>query len=738
MSDTISGTVLSGVTLSSAQYADPVAIEGIIDVAGGNALVAPLTWTIDVTGTIAASDDGGVLLLAGGQIDNHGLVTAASDAVLSTSGRAFDIQNEASGTLASASGDAVKLSGGVTGSTLLNAGLISAGNAGIGLQIGAAVAINEAGGVIEGGSAGVVLGNVASFDNFGTVGGSTGILVPIGQNYVDIVQGGLVGASFGPAISFTGGAVMTVTDTLTVLPGATFDGAAIGGQVADLVFGGTTEGTFVNPTQEFVQFNTISIAAGATWDLAGISTISSPFRNDGTLLVQAGDAIDFGAAVSGSGVIDLAGGFVDFANTVAAGTTIDFNAPGSFMQFNQSHPFSGTVEGFTPGDTIDITGFGASQQLSGTVAGNVLTLNNGLAPLYVTFATAPGPLAVVAIGGTNPKTFEVVVPCFRHGTRLLTPSGLRPVETLSEGDEVITLRGEVRQIAWRGRRRIDCRRHPVPESVLPVLIEKDAFGVGQPCRDLHLSPDHAIWIDGSLVEIKRLINGLSIRQVTVPTVTYYHVELESHDVVLAEMLPAETYLDCGNRFQFEDGDATISLFPDFGALARDPGRLYAPVVDGGPDLARIRAGLQYRVASRCIRQKAGNFQVVADGKTVAPVWSADRHRIYRLPPAPCDLKLLSTASRPAELDPASEDWRWLGIAICDAVLDGDPVDIAAPFFGRGFHGPEHAGDGWFRWTDGTATMDAAGARELAFTVRAVAPVWDVPAPSCGVSVRHRA
>jgi hypothetical protein len=738
MSDTISGTVLSGVTLSSAQYADPVTIEGIISAAGGNALVAPLTWTIDVTGTIAAPNDGGVLLLAGGLFDNRGLATAAGDAVLSTSGRAFDIRNESGGILASASGDAVKLSGDVTGSTLVNAGLISAGNSGIGLELGAAVAVNAAGGVIEGGSAGVVLGNVASFDNFGTVAGPTGILVPIGQNYVGIVQGGLVSASSGPAISFVGGPVTTVTDTLTVLPGATFDGAAIGGQVADLVFGGTTAGTFVNPAKEFVQFSTISIAAGATWDLAGVSAISSPFQNDGTLLVKPGDAIDFGSAVSGSGVIDLAGGYVDFANTVAAGTTIDFTAPGSIMQFNQSHPFSGTVEGFASGDTIDITGFGASQQLSGTVAGDVLTLNNGLTPLYVTFATAPGPLAVEAIGGTNPKTFEVVVPCFRHGTRLLTPSGLRPVETLSEGDEVITLRGDVRRIAWHGRRRIDCRRHPAPESVLPVLVEKDAFGAGQPCRDLYLSPDHAIWIDGVLVEIKRLINGLSIRQVKVPTVTYHHAELESHDVVLAEMLPAETYLDCGNRHQFEDGDAVVSLFADFGHLARDPGRLYAPVVDGGRDLARIRAGLQYRLASRGIRQKAGTFRVVADGTTVAPVWSADRSRIYRLPPAPRNLTLVSTASRPAELDPASEDWRRLGIAICDVMMDGDPVDIVAPFFGGGFHGPEQAGEGWFRWTDGTATIAATGARELAFTVRAVAPVWDVPAPSCCVSAQHRA
>ena len=44
-----------------------------------------------------------------------------------------------------------------------------------------------------------------------------------------------------------------------------------------------------------------------------------------------------------------------------------------------------------------------------------------------------------------------------------------------------------------------------------------------------------------------LVNGTTITQVEVDEVTYWHVELDSHDVILAEGPPAESYLEMGNR-----------------------------------------------------------------------------------------------------------------------------------------------------------------------------------------------
>src|SRR6185312_13770087 len=157
-----------------------------------------------------------------------------------------------------------------------------------------------------------------------------------------------------------------------------------------------------------------------------------------------------------------------------------------------------------------------------------------------------------------------IVACFAAGTRIASTRGDVAVEELHEGDLVQTVLGQRdTPIVWIGRRDVDCARHPNPQTVWPVRINAGALGPRCPCRDLWLSPDHALYLDGVLVPVKYLINGSSIAQVPMDAVTYYHIELPRHDVVLAENSPAESYLDLEDRWNFDRGEKVIRLYPNF-------------------------------------------------------------------------------------------------------------------------------------------------------------------------------
>jgi ELWxxDGT repeat protein len=214
----------------------------------------------------------------------------------------------------------------------------------------------------------------------------------------------------------------------------------------------------------------------------------------------------------------------------------------------------------------------------------------------VTDSTAAGThlFSNVAASGFEPQTLAVF-PCFLAGTRIATPGGEVAVERLRAGERVLTQAGAAVPVQWVGERRVDCRRHPAPQKVWPVRIRAGAFADAVPSRDLLLSPDHAVYAAGVLIPVKLLVNGDSIVQEPAARAHYFHVELPLHDVVLAEGLPVESFLDTGNRAAFANGDAAPLLHPDFAALHWE--NACAPLVVVGPELAAVRAALQARAAA---------------------------------------------------------------------------------------------------------------------------------------------
>ncbi len=169
------------------------------------------------------------------------------------------------------------------------------------------------------------------------------------------------------------------------------------------------------------------------------------------------------------------------------------------------------------------------------------------------------------------------VSCFLEGTRIATPAGERAVETLGIGDLVTTADGRSAAVRWVGRRTMrpegeNGYRFADPLVYLPICIRAGALGQALPRRDLLLSTDHAVLIDGLLVQAGALVNGVSVlRQTRLPeTFTYYHIELPDHALVLAEGVPAETFVDNVTRMGFDNWAEHEALYGNEPSIAEMP------------------------------------------------------------------------------------------------------------------------------------------------------------------------
>jgi len=182
-------------------------------------------------------------------------------------------------------------------------------------------------------------------------------------------------------------------------------------------------------------------------------------------------------------------------------------------------------------------------------------------------------------------------PCYCAGTLIATPGGEVPVEELAIGNELLTLDGARRRIRWIGKRSYS-GSFARNRNVLPVCIKAGALQDNVPRRDLWVSPHHAMFLEGVLIEAIDLTNDVSIIQAErVARVDYFHIELDTHDVIVAEGALSESFVDDDSRAMFHNAPEFAALYPDMPAT---PARYCAPRVR-----ARGRAGTQaHRRAGR--------------------------------------------------------------------------------------------------------------------------------------------
>ncbi len=292
----------------------------------------------------------------------------------------------------------------------------------------------------------------------------------------------------------------------------------------------------------------------ATNEAAGVSSTNGVLDYNGT--VVAGGV----SGISGT-ITNLGNGF--FNLTPTGGTATEYQILGSTSD-GKNLIF----------ETYSNNGAGSS---SGPY---FILSNSGMTP----------PTGNLNYDGNNSYTAPV---CFVLGTRIETVRGQIAIEDLAIGDIVVTASGARRPIRWIGRRSysgIFANRNP---DVLPISFAAGSLGDNVPSRDLLVSPKHAMVLDGMLVPAEHLVNGTSITKTQrVDSLEYFHVELDSHDVLIAEGAESESYIDDDNRNFFHNGS-------DHRAAYRGAGDLRGHLLPA-PARGWLRAG-SYPSAPRAAR-----------------------------------------------------------------------------------------------------------------------------------------
>ena len=272
---------------------------------------------------------------------------------------------------------------------------------------------------------------------------------------------------------------------------------------------------------------------GATWTLSGNNTL-------------------------GVGITLESGATLEIAGTVASGETIMFAGSGAELVIDSTASMTGSVVNFAEGETIDLRGVAPA---SVSYPGNGLLDYTAPDESSASFPLTLGVTGTVAATTDNAGGANVTALCFCAGTMLATQGGEVPVERLAVGDRVLTASRAVRSIVWIGVGRVLAARGR-RSAATPVIVRKGALADNVPHHDLRVTKGHALWLDGALIPVEFLVNHRSILwDDRAQEVALYHVELDSHDVLLANGAPAESYRDDGNRWLFHNANSGWDLPP---------------------------------------------------------------------------------------------------------------------------------------------------------------------------------
>ena len=169
------------------------------------------------------------------------------------------------------------------------------------------------------------------------------------------------------------------------------------------------------------------------------------------------------------------------------------------------------------------------------------------------------------INNTNPPgSTNGPVVCYAKGTLILTKRGFVPIEHIKAGNMVVTkgkifknkfinknAKLEISPVIWISKFKVN----NLNSESRPIIIKKNALAINFPFKDLYVSPNHALLINGKMCIAKNIVNGITIYQDNeCDNVEYYHLECKKHSAIIANGILSESYLHANNRFVFENNN----------------------------------------------------------------------------------------------------------------------------------------------------------------------------------------
>jgi hypothetical protein len=306
--------------------------------------------------------------------------------------------------------------------------------------------------------------------------------------------------------------------------------------------------------------------------LSGGAGIDSLDGGTGADVLDGGDGND--TLLGGDGVDTLQGGAGRDSLVGGAGAdTIDGGADQDTIYGDIGDVVTGGSTG-TDLDVLDLTAWGKALT---NVYKDPFNPENG----YVEFLDSFG----AVIGTMTFSDIETVIPCFTPGTLILTDRGEVAVEQLRVGDLVVTRDGGPQRVRWIGRKDLSLAHLVVNPALRPVLIPQGALGAGLPARDMRVSPQHRVLVEGPraemlfgepevLVAAAHLVGHGGIRQDLTPGVSYIHIMFDAHEIVCSDGLWSESFqpasrmvggMDCARKAEimalFPSLEDTVVAFP---------------------------------------------------------------------------------------------------------------------------------------------------------------------------------